>query len=74
LPNSDFMRVFRKSLGVHFGVNAPSILIKIGTAVLGIDSELVLRGMNVISKQAEQLDFKFQFPSLEHALADLSQK
>jgi uncharacterized protein (TIGR01777 family) len=74
LTNSHFMQVFRKSMGVPFGLNAPSFLIKIGTAVLGVDSELVLRGMNVTCNRTEQLGFEFEFPSLELALADLSQE
>ena len=57
-----------------FGLNAPAVLIKMGTAILGVDSELVLRGMNVISVQAERMGFEFQFPDLELALSELSNK
>jgi NAD dependent epimerase/dehydratase family enzyme len=68
------MRVFRTSLGVGVGLNAPAFLIKMGTALLGVDSELVLRGMNVTSNQTERMQFHFAFPSLEEALDDLSKK
>jgi uncharacterized protein (TIGR01777 family) len=74
LSNENFMACFRNALGVSFGLNAPEFLIKMGTAVLGVDSELVLRGMNVTSNRVDQLGFKFLFPSLELALADLSGK
>jgi uncharacterized protein (TIGR01777 family) len=74
LTNEEFMRRFRKSLGMGFGLNAPAVLIKMGTAILGVDSELVLRGMNVISVQAERMGFEFQFPDLELALSELSNK
>ncbi len=74
LTNEEFMRRFRKSLGIGFGLNAPAVLIKMGTAILGVDSELVLRGMNVTSVQAQRMGFEFQFPDLDLALADLSNK
>jgi uncharacterized protein (TIGR01777 family) len=74
LPNADFMRLLRESLGVGFGLNAPAPLIKLGTALLGVDSELVLRGMNVVSAKGDQFDFKFLYPDLSVALHDLASK
>jgi uncharacterized protein (TIGR01777 family) len=72
LSNAEFMRIFRKSLGVGFGLAAPTVFIKIGTALLGMDSELVLRGMNVVSSKADAIDFQFKFPTLDAALVDLN--
>jgi len=74
LSNKLFMRIFRNSIGVQFGLSAPAYLIKVGTALLGVDSELVLRGMNVVSSKAEDMNFEFEFPDLDSALADLSRK
>ena len=74
LANEEFMRRFRKSLAIGFGLNAPAVLIKIGTAMLGVDSELVLRGMNVTSAEADRMGFVFQFPELDMALADLASR
>jgi len=74
LVNSEFMRALRESLGVGFGLQVPSVLIKIGTAVVGVDSELVLRGMNVASNNATKLGFEFQYPHLSDALGSLAAK
>jgi uncharacterized protein (TIGR01777 family) len=72
LCNREFMRCFRKSLGVGFGIAAPAWLIKLGTLILGVDSELVLRGMNVKSAAADQMNFQFEFDKLDKALEDLA--
>ena len=72
LRNDAFMHAFRKSLGVRFGLSAPAPLIKIGTALLGVDSELVLRGMNVVSQQAKFIGFEYDYPNLDDALKQLA--
>ncbi|MFM2200905.1 MAG: hypothetical protein RL040_105 [Bacteroidota bacterium] len=74
LSNSQFMRIFRNSLGISLGIGAPAVFIQIGTALLGVDSELVLRGMNVVSSKAKQIGFQFTFPSLDVALEDLNRQ
>ena len=72
--NYDFMRELRSSLHISLGIAAPEALIKIGTAIVGVDSELVLKGMNVISSRTSQLSFEFEFPTLTKAFADLNKK
>jgi NAD dependent epimerase/dehydratase family enzyme len=42
--------------------------------VLGVDSELVLRGMNVVSSSAELMEFEFHYPDLASALRQLADK
>jgi NAD dependent epimerase/dehydratase family enzyme len=42
--------------------------------MLGVDSELVVRGMNVTSIEADRMGFVFQFPELDMALAALSSR
>lgn len=74
LSNAHFMRHLRESLGVGFGFNAPAALIKIGTTLLGVDSELVLRGMNVVSSKVELMHFDFHYPDLASALRQLASK
>ena len=72
LTNKAFMREFRSSLHVGIGIGSPAWMIKLGTAALGVDSELVLRGMNVISVRTEAMGFHFEYPTLASALSDLS--
>lgn len=72
LTNRVFMSEFRSSLRVGIGIGAPAWMIKLGTAVLGVDSELVLRGMHVVSARTEALGFHFAYPTLASALTDLA--
>ena len=67
------MREFRSSLRIGLGIGAPSWMIKVGTTVLGVDSELVLRGMHVVSARTQALDFQFEYPTLASALSDLAE-
>jgi NAD dependent epimerase/dehydratase family enzyme len=68
------MQQFRSSLKVGFGIGAPAWLIKLGTALLGVDSELVLRGMHVVSARTQALEFQFEYPTLDAALSNLGDK
>jgi uncharacterized protein (TIGR01777 family) len=74
LSNKDFMQCFRESLGVSIGIPAPAVVIRLGTSMLGVDSELVLRGMHVVSENAEQIHFVFQYPKLADALNQLAKQ
>jgi uncharacterized protein (TIGR01777 family) len=74
LTNKIFMQQFRSNLKVGFGIGAPAWLIKLGTALLGVDSELVLRGMHVVSARTQALEFQFEYPTLDAALSNLGDK
>ncbi len=71
MSNSEFMRVFRECAGVRLGIPAPEALIRVGTTLIGADSELVLRGMFVASRKLKEERFSFAFPSLDAALKNL---
>jgi uncharacterized protein (TIGR01777 family) len=71
LENTAFMATMRKAMKFPFGIPAPAPLIRIGTTLIGTDSELILRGMHVISSKAPQHGFNFQFPTLSHAFQSL---
>ena len=73
LTNKAFMREFRSSLRIGLGIGAPAWMIKVGTTVWGVDSELVLRGMHVVSARTQALDFQFEYPTLASALSDLAE-
>lgn len=71
LSNQEFMRTFRGVMGFPFGIPAPAALIKVGTTLIGADSELILRGMHVVSERAKVSGFSFRFARLKDALEDL---
>jgi uncharacterized protein (TIGR01777 family) len=72
--NREFMGALRTSMQISIGIGAPEALIKLGTALVGVDSELILKGMNVTSSEASQMDFVFEFPTLVKAFSDLKNK
>jgi uncharacterized protein (TIGR01777 family) len=74
LTNAAFMAAMRKSMKFPFGISAPAPLIRIGTALIGTDSELILRGMQVISSKAPGHGFDFHFPTLSQAFLSLLQQ
>jgi NAD dependent epimerase/dehydratase family enzyme len=69
--NSAFMAAMRKSMKFPFGIPAPAPLIRLGTALIGTDSELILRGMQVVSKKAPDHGFDFHYPTLTRAFLSL---
>ncbi len=74
LTNTAFMAAMRESMKFPFGIPAPAPLIRIGTALIGTDSELILRGMQVISSKAPGHGFDFQYPTLSKAFLSLLQQ
>jgi uncharacterized protein (TIGR01777 family) len=72
--NREFMKALRTSMQISIGIGAPEALIKLGTTLLGVDSELILKGMNVTSSEASQMDFEFDYPTLIKAFMNLNQK
>ena len=74
LPNHAFMAALRKAMKLPFGIPAPSLLIRMGSAIIGTDSELILRGMRVVSSKAPQQGFRFEYPSADAAFAALLKK
>ncbi|MFN5621516.1 MAG: TIGR01777 family oxidoreductase [Flavobacteriales bacterium] len=71
LPNQAFMATLRKAMKFPFGIPAPALLIRMGTAVIGADSELILRGMRVVSVKSPKHGFLFDYPTADAAFAAL---
>lgn len=70
--NKDFMKALRVAAGIPFGLPAPAILVRIGAkAVLRTDPELALYGRYVIPERLITEGFRFEFPELNKALAEL---
>lgn len=71
VTNRLFMTALRKALKKPFGFTNPALLVKAGALLIGTEAELVLTGRRVVSKKLEQKNFQFQYPQIQHALADL---
>ena len=71
LNNKEFMKSLRKTLHVRVGIPAPKIGLYLGAKFIGTEPDLILNSSFVIPKRLMEADFKFKYPAIEKALADL---
>ena len=64
ITNTEFMSMVRSAVGVRFGWPASVAEISLGTALIGVPKELVLRGMWVTSSVLQSSSFRFLYPTL----------
>jgi len=69
--NRDFMRTLRNAAGIPLGIPQPKWLLRIGAAVIGTETELVLKSRNVVPARLSEAGFEFEYKNVEKALADL---
>ena len=74
VTNSEMMKAFRKANKIPVGIPTPEFLLKIGTKIIGVEPDFVLKSYNVISKRLEENEFEFKFPNIDKALEDLTKK
>ncbi len=72
LPQKDFMRIFRRQIGMPIGLPAAAWMVKIGAVFMRTDAELLLKSRRVVPKRLLESGFQFRFASWEDACADLS--
>jgi len=63
------MKSIRKALGMPIGLPAPSLGIKIGATLMGIESDLILKGLSVYPKVLVDAGFQFKYAQIDEALA-----
>lgn len=71
IQNKDFMKVFRKTIGIPFGLPTPQWLLEIGAFLIGTETELVLKSRWVYPQYLLDRGFQFQFAKPEHAIHDI---
>ena len=74
VTNKVFMKALREALEKPFGFPAPAPLVKIGAFFMRTEPDLVLYGRRVVSKILREKNFPFQFPEINTAMKDVSQK
>jgi uncharacterized protein (TIGR01777 family) len=72
LPNRDMMRILREACGAPFGLPAEEWMLEIGAFIIRTETELLIKSRYVVPGRLLASGFKFQFPELRGALADLS--
>jgi len=71
INNKQFMKSFRNSLGVSFGLPTPKLMLKLGAIIMGTESELILKSRYVSPKKLLNAGFQFKFANIDKALVDL---
>lgn len=71
VPNTVLMRELREKLNVPIGLPTPSWLLAIGAAMIGTETELILKSRKVYPQRLLDEGFVFEFPDLKAALGDL---
>jgi uncharacterized protein len=71
IPNQQFMRAMRASIGMSFGLPLPKWLLEIGAILIGTETELVLKSRRVVPKKLLEAGYRFKFRNIEGALKDL---
>jgi uncharacterized protein (TIGR01777 family) len=72
IPNKTFMKTFREVLKMPFGLNQPKWLLEIGAFFIRTETELILKSRFVIPEKLEAEGFKFNYPTIDVALKDLT--
>ena len=71
VKNSGLMRTIRKAAGWPFGLPAPKWLLEIGSVFIRTETELILKSRWVLPKRLLRSGFRFVFPDVEDAVADI---
>jgi uncharacterized protein (TIGR01777 family) len=74
LPQADFMRSLRETLGVSFGLSAPAWMVEIGTWAMQTESELVLKSRRVVPGRLIRAGFQFRYPNWPEAARELASR
>ena len=67
VPNMAFMGTLRKLTGHKVGLPAYKWMLEIGAAVIGTETELILKSRWVLPSRLLQSGFRFQYPHIEQA-------
>lgn len=71
VSNEVMMQTLRKVMNMPVGIPAPEFAIKIGTSILGVESDLVLKSLWVLPKVLTDAAYPFRYPVLQEALEDI---
>jgi uncharacterized protein len=72
VTNQTFMRFMRQAFGISFGIPSPKWLLEIGAAIIGTETELVLKSRWVYPKRLLDAGFRFSFPKAQTAINELA--
>jgi NAD dependent epimerase/dehydratase family enzyme len=68
------MQTFRKILQPIIGLPAPRWMLKMGAAIIGTETELLLKSRWVVPEKLQSLGFQFNYLHIEDALKEILNK
>lgn len=71
VTNEVFMATLRKTCGHYFGLPAETWMLKIGAALIGTETELLLKSRWVLPTRITQAGFTFRYPHLQEAFQQI---
>lgn len=74
LPNDEMMRTLRRVCRVPFGLPATGGMLEVGAFFLRTETELIIKSRRVVPRRLIDSGFEFQFPTIEKAFANLSNR
>jgi uncharacterized protein (TIGR01777 family) len=69
--NTNFMKALRQRYNMPFGLPVGKTLLTLGAAIIGTETELVLKSRNVIPARLQQQGFTFTYPVINQAFKAL---
>lgn len=71
VSNKVLMKSFQKTFNIPFGFWAPAFMIKLFSPLIGVDSSLVLNGVNFVPDRLLKAGYQFKYEDINKALEDL---
>lgn len=70
VQNTLQMQLIRKVYGMPLGLPAPEWLLKIGSIIIGTETELILKSRWVLPRRLLDSGFKFKYPGMKEAVEE----
>ena len=71
VKNAEFMKVLREEAGRRIGLPAYKWMLSVGAAVIGTETELLLKSRWVVPAKLLKEGFRFKYPELQPAVHDI---
>jgi uncharacterized protein (TIGR01777 family) len=71
ITNATFIQTLRQLTNTKFGLPAPAWLLKIGAAIIGTETELLLKSRWVIPTKLLAAGFTFSYPEIDKAVQEI---
>lgn len=71
IKNKELMAIICKAYGIPFGLPSPTWLLELGAAIIGTETELILKSRWVAPKRLTDAGFSFDYAKAAYAVHDI---